>query len=242
MHAGGRGDVQLVQLAGGQFGQALGGGEEPLDLVLGHEAGGEGAELVDVLLAGERPGAERVGVGDGDLVGDDGAVGQGDLDGAAEGLLGDVQGVVAAGPLRVLDRGDLVPQLHGVRPGGAFRGVGVHVVPGAVLQGDGEDVRDRVVQRLAAGRGVVLLRVVRAGADHVVGVVAGLDQHRLHVGGVGDLGVLAVELAGQVDPGLGLVLGRVLLGVGVQDGALGLAGRRAAAPCRRRPGRRASRR
>ena len=140
------------------------------------EPGGQGAELVDVLLAGERPGAQRVRVGDGDLVGDDGAVGQRDLHAAAEGLLGDVQRVVAAGPLRVLHGGDLVPQRHGVRAGGALRGVGVDVVPGAVLQGDGEDVRDRVVQGLAAGRRVVLLRVVGAGADHVVRVVAGVDQ------------------------------------------------------------------
>ena len=58
-----------------------------------------------------------------------------------------------------------------------------------------------------------------------MGVVAGLDQHGLHVGGVGDLGVFAVELARQVDPRLGLVLGGVFLRVGVQDGALGLAGR-----------------
>ena len=45
--------------------------EEPLDLVVGStQAGGQGAELVDVLLAGERPGAQRVGVGHGDLVDD----------------------------------------------------------------------------------------------------------------------------------------------------------------------------
>ena len=100
------------------------------------------------------------------------------------------------------------------------------MVPGAVLQGDREDVRDGVVQCFAAGRGAVLLRIVGAGADHEVGVVAGLDQHGLHVGRVGDLRVPAVELARQVDPRLRLVLGRVLLGVGVHDGALGFAGGR----------------
>src|SRR3712207_6851818 len=35
---------------------------------------------------------------------------------------------------------------------------------------------------------------------------------------------LPAHAEGQVDQGLGLVLGRVLLGVAVQDGALGLAG------------------
>ena len=116
------------------------------------------------------------------------------------------------------------------------------MVPGAVLQRDGEDVRDRVVERLAARGRVVLLRVVGAGADDVVGVV-GLDQHRLHdVFGSRSFRVLAVQLAGQVDPGLRLVLGRVLLGVGVEDRALGLAAPRAAAPRRRVSARRAARR
>jgi hypothetical protein len=49
------------------------------------------------------------------------------------------------------------------------------VVPAAVLQGDGEDVHDGMVQRLAAGLRVHLLRVVRPGPDHVVGVVGGVD-------------------------------------------------------------------
>ncbi len=69
--------------------------------------------------------------------------------------------------------------------------------------------------------------IVRAGTDHVVGVVAGLDQHGGHVGRVrGFGGVLFVEFAGEVDPRLGLVLGGVFLGVGVQDGALGFTGQR----------------
>ncbi len=98
------------------------------------------------------------------------------------------------------------------------------MVPRAVLQGDGEDVGDGVVEGLARCSRVVLLRVVRAGADDVMGVVAGTDQHRLHVRRVGQLRVLMVQLPGEVDPGLGLVLGRVLFGVGVEDGPLGLSG------------------
>src|SRR5688572_9208379 len=137
--AGGGGDVQLVKFTGRQFREAFDGGEEPCDFVLLHEAGGQGAELVDVLLPGERPGAQRVRVRDRDLVPDHGPVGQGDLHRAAEGLLGDVEGVVAAGPFRILHGGDFLPQLHGVGAGGAFGGVGVHVVPGPVLQCDRED-------------------------------------------------------------------------------------------------------
>src|SRR5512133_82473 len=85
--AGGGGDVELVQLTGGELGEAFDGGQEPFDLGFLHQPRGEGAELVDVLLAGERPGAEGVGVGDGDLVGDDGAVLERDLHRAAESLL-----------------------------------------------------------------------------------------------------------------------------------------------------------
>ena len=40
------------------------------------------------------------------------------------------------------------------------------MVPGAVLQGDGEDVHHRVVQGLAGGVRVELLRVAGSGADH----------------------------------------------------------------------------
>ena len=70
--------------------------------------------------------------------------------------------------------------------------------------------------------GVHLLRVVGAGADDVVGVVGGVDHHPLDVVGVRHL---LAHAEGEVDQRLALVLGRVLLGVAVHDGALGLAGR-----------------
>ena len=52
------------------------------------------------------------------------------------------------------------------------------VVPRAVLQRDREDVHHRVVERLTAGERIELLRIVRAGADHDVGVVAGVQHDR----------------------------------------------------------------
>src|SRR5690606_7566685 len=90
-------------------------------------------------------------------------------------------------------------------------------------EADGTDF-GRVVARRAGGWRIVLLRVVSAGADHVVGVVRGAQRDRGDVRGIGELGVLGLQAPGEVDPGLRLVLGRVLLGVGVQDRALGLAG------------------
>ena len=161
-------------------------------------------------------------VGDGDFLDDGRAVRQLDLDATAEGLLVRVVRVVAARPLGILGGGDLVPECDGVFATRTLGRVRVDVVPAAVLEGDGEDVRDRVVERLARSRRVVLLRVVRSRADHVVGVVAGVQDDPLDVRRVGEVGPLAVELAGEVDPGLGLVLGRVLFRVRVEDAALGL--------------------
>ncbi len=128
--------------------------------------------------------------------------------------------MVAAGPLGVLGRLDLVPQGHGLGTSRAFGRVRVLVVPAAVLERHGEDVHDRVVEGLPAGLRIHLLRIVGAGADDVVGVVGGVDDDALDRRQVLDL---PAELAGQVDERLRLVFGGVLLGVGVEDRALGLA-------------------
>lgn len=114
-HVLGEGDGELVELAGVQGQGVLRGLEEAVLLLLVDQALGQGAELVDVLVPGEGVRAQRVGVGDGQLVLEDGAVLEGDDGLGAEGLLVGVGGVVAAGPLRVLDGGDLVPQLDGLR-------------------------------------------------------------------------------------------------------------------------------
>ena len=50
------------------------------------------------------------------------------------------------------------------------------MVPAAVLQRDGEDVHDGMIERLAAGLRVHLLRIVGAGADHEMRVMAGVDD------------------------------------------------------------------
>src|SRR3546814_10776676 len=73
-------------------------------------------------------------------------------------------------PFRVLDRAHLAPEAHGVRPRRALRRVARLVVPGAVLQGHGEDVHDGMVEGLAARPGIVLLRVAGTGAhDQEIG-------------------------------------------------------------------------
>src|SRR5690606_12526308 len=113
-------DREAAELVGGELGQALRDVEEALDLVGLKHALGEGAELADVMLAREGPGTERVGVGDSDLVDDAGAVHELDLDATAESLLADVVGVVAARPLGILERRDLVPQLDRVGAAGAL--------------------------------------------------------------------------------------------------------------------------
>lgn len=94
------------------------------------------------------------------------------------------------------------------------------MVPGAVLQRHGEDVHDAVVERLAAGVRIVLLRIARAGADHVVRVVARVDDDFLDLLEVVDF---LPHAEGQVDQRLRLVLGGVLLRVGFQNLAARLA-------------------
>ena len=131
--------------------------------------------------------------------------------------------MVATGPLRVFDGGDLAPQLDGVAPVCPLRGVGAFVVPAAVLQCDGEDVGQRVVECLARRVGVELLRIPGACSDHHVGVVAGVQHDRLHLIEVADT---PPQPPRQIDRRLALVLRRVFLGEAVQDGALGFAGSR----------------
>ena len=78
--------------------------------------------------------------------------------------------VVPAGPHLVLDGADPTPQRYRGRAPCPLGRVAVDVVPGAALERDREDVHGAVVERLAAGGGVELLRVVGAAADYVVGV------------------------------------------------------------------------
>ena len=77
-----------------------------------------------------------------------------------------------------------------------------------------------MVQRLAARLRVHLLRVIRPGADHVMGVVAGMDDDLLNRFHIRDL---FAHAKGQVNQRLALVFGRMFLGVGIKDGALGFA-------------------
>ena len=50
------------------------------------------------------------------------------------------------------------------------------MVPSAIFPGNGENIHDAVVERLARGVGVHLLRIIRTRTDDVVCVVAGADD------------------------------------------------------------------
>ena len=164
--------------SGPRLGQALGQRQEALLFVLGHGPVGQPAELVHVLRSPERPGAEGVGVGHGDLVLEDACRRPSVEHGAApEGLSGQVARRSRPGP-PPCDTCARARSVSGLWPA---RGVGRLVVPGAVLQGDGEDVGERVVEGLSGRLRVELLRVARAGPDDVVGVVARVDLDRAHL-------------------------------------------------------------
>ena len=128
--------------------------------------------------------------------------------------------MVFAGPFRIFAGFDLVPKAHGISPARPLRRVAIHMVPAAILKGDGENIHDGMVQRLAARLRVHLLRVIRPGADHVMGVVAGMDDDLLNRIHIRDL---FAHAEGQVNQRLGLVFGRMFLGVGIKNGALGFA-------------------
>ena len=128
--------------------------------------------------------------------------------------------MVFAGPFRFFAGFDLVPEPDGIGAARPLRRVAIHMVPTAILQRDREDIHDGVIQRLAARLRVHLLRVIRPGANHIMGVVAGMDDDlfdRIHI-----LDLLP-HAKGQVNQRLGLVFGGMLLGVGIKDRALGLA-------------------
>lgn len=90
-----------------QFRQPLDGAEEAILFRRRDDAFGECAEFAYIVGTGERPCAERMRVGDGQLFLDYRAVTQGDDYAAAEGLFLRIAAVVAARPFEVFDSGDL---------------------------------------------------------------------------------------------------------------------------------------
>ena len=95
------------------------------------------------------------------------------------------------------------------------------MMPRAILQRDGEDIHDRMIQGFAAGLRVHLLRIVGAGTNHVVRMVAGVDHDLFD--GVKVIDAFA-HAESQIDQRLRLILGAVFLGIAVHDGALGFTG------------------
>ena len=58
----------------------------------------------------------------------------------------------------------------------AFRCVALDVMPAAILKSHGEDIHDGMVEGFPAGFWIEFLWIIRAGANHVVRVVAGMDD------------------------------------------------------------------
>src|SRR3954452_18051629 len=100
-----------------------------------------------------------MGVGDGELGREGAAVAPANRDAPAKGAVRRVGVVVAARPPGVLDGADAAPQREGRGAVRALAGVAALVMPGAVLERDGDDVGQRVLERLARRVGVVFLRI-----------------------------------------------------------------------------------
>ena len=183
----------------------------------------EGFEFIDVVGPGERARAQGVGIGDGDFVRERFSVRECNGDTPAEGLLAGVAAMVAACPFRVLFGANAVPESHELGVMHEVRRITPEVMPEAGEQRSGKDVHDAVVKSFTAGGWIHLLRVARADADNGVRVMAGPNDNFPNGVEVGDL---AAKTERQVNPGLGLVFGRVLFGKGLENRAAGLAGRR----------------
>src|SRR5699024_7878147 len=126
-------DVELVEFTWLQFIEALDGIQEASDFGFFDDAFGKHAEFADVLLTTKWTSAQWVGVGNGDVVGDDGAIFHGDLYRTAEGLFVEVQRVVAASPFRIFYGRDLMPQFNGVFTLCTLWSIRINVVPCAIL-------------------------------------------------------------------------------------------------------------
>ena len=77
-------------------------------------------------------------------------------------------------------------------------------MPAAVFKRDGKDVHDGMVERFATCLRVHLLRIVGAGADHEMGVMAGVDDNALDPCEVAEL---RSQPARQIDQRLALIFG-----------------------------------
>src|SRR5712691_9498859 len=100
-----------------------------------------------------------------------------DLNSSTESSFGGVGRMIAASPLFVFPSFDAAPEPNRIRAAGAFRRVALNMMPAAILKSHGEDIHDGMIESFPAGFWIELLRIVRAGADHVVCVVAGMDDH-----------------------------------------------------------------
>ena len=84
--------------------------------------------------------------------------------------------MVAATPLLVFAGFDAAPEPDSVWAAGAFVGVACDVIPAAVLQSHGENIHDGMIQSLTAGIWIEFLRVIRTGANHLVRVMASVNE------------------------------------------------------------------
>src|SRR5579863_6194290 len=177
------------------------------------------SKFCDVLRSREWTRAKRVSVGHSHLVADDRTALEGNDDPAPKRFFFGIMAMIALGPAAIFDGRYLAPERDCIRPCGTFRCVGFLMVPAAILQRDRENIHDRVVERFAAGLRVHLLRIVGAGADHVVRVMAGMDDDTLDPREIADL---RSHPAREIDQSLALVFGRMLLGVGIENRPLRL--------------------
>src|ERR1700691_1268514 len=176
-------------------------------------------KFCDVLRSREWTRAKRVSLGHGHLVADYRTALEGDDDPAPKRFFLGIMAVIALGPADIFDSRYLVPERDCFWTRGALGRVGFVVVPTAILQRDCENIHDRVVKRFPARLRVHLLRIVGAGADHIMRMMTGMDHDALDPCEIADL---RSQPPREINQSLALIFGRVLFRIGIENRQLGL--------------------
>lgn len=207
---------QIIQIR-----QGLNRLQEALLFGTGNNASCQFTEFSDVLFPCEGARTQGVGIGNSEFLSNYLTIGHRDHGPGTEGFFLRVRRVITTCPLRILHRGDLLPQSNGLRAGGTFPAVGVFMMPLPIREGHCEDIHDGMIQCLPGGLRIHLLGIIGTGADHMVGVVAGVQHDGFHLRDSARLLHPGFEMTCQINRRLRLVFRRMFLGVGLQDPAFG---------------------
>ena len=141
----------------------------------------QGVEFVYIIVSAKGPGTGRMGVCQRNFISKRFAVFKRDDHRCAKGFSPRIRVVIPAGPSRVFNGADLMPEPDRIRPACPFGRITVDMMPDTVLERNRKNVHDTVVKGFPAGAGVEFLGVAGAAADDVMGMMAGVDDDTVDI-------------------------------------------------------------